>query len=354
MIKLFEVDNFRSLKGLQLSNLSRVNIFVGRSASGKTAALEAIRIALAGTPSAALQVNSQRGVPVFMQPNPQQDIFAAQWGSLFNNYDLARSITFKLTDDQDRYTSLKVYFDQTKPITPAIQPSFVASVPTTIIPLAFERTSLEGKQDTLYATINQQGHFQLDQGQELRASAEFFISNWQSNAPQVASWFSQISINDQTKDIVNLICKQFPEIKDLSIQAPTQFPLLYATLTFGGRKIPISLVSSGINKFISLILAIKIFKGGVVLIDEIENGIYYQMFPALWEAIYQSAVENNTQLFLSTHSWECLKAAVPLIEKHSDDFSLFQVFQDQGVTKAASVSGADAAAAIDSDVEIRR
>lgn len=356
MIKSFEVDNFRSLQKLQLSNLGRVNIFVGRSASGKTAVLEAIRIALAGTPSAAWQVNSQRGVPIFMQPNPQRDFFEAQWGSLFNNYDLAKSITFKLSDEQDRNTSLKIYFDQSKPITPSIQPAFGASVPTTIVPLAFERTSLEEKQDTLYATINQQGNFHLDQGQELRASAEFFISNWQSNAPQVASWFSQLSIDtkDHTKDIVSLICKQFPEITDLSIQAPTQFPLLYATLKFGGRKIPISLVSSGINKFISLILAVRIFKGGVVLIDEIENGIYYQMFPIFWEALYQSAVESNTQLFLSTHSWECLKAAVPLIEKHSNDFSLIQVFQDQGITKATSVSGGDAAAAIDSDVEIRR
>ncbi|TDN66087.1 putative AbiEii toxin of type IV toxin-antitoxin system [Halothiobacillus neapolitanus] len=293
---------------------------------------------------------------MFMPPNPQRDQFESQWASIFNDYDLGRSILFKLTDELNQVTSLKIYFDQRNPITPSTQLALGSSVPTTIVPLAFERVLLGGKTNKLYATVNQQGHFHLDQGQDLRPNSEFFSSNWQSNATQMASWFSQISIdvNDQTKDIVNLICRQFPEIADLAVQAPTQFPLLYATLKYSNRKIPLSLVSSGINKFISLILAIRIFKGGVVLIDEMENGIYYQMFPIFWEALYQSAVETNTQLFLSTHSWECLKAAVPLIEKHSDDFSLIQVFQDQGITKATSVSGSDAAAAIDSDIEVRR
>lgn len=356
MIKSFEVQNFRSLKQLKLSNLSRVNILVGRSASGKTAVLEAIRIALAGTPSVAWQVNSQRGVPIFMQQNPQREQFEAQWAPIFYDFNLNDQIYFEITDDRDQKTSLKVYFDQNKPITPSVQFGFPAFVPTTIVPLAFERVSLEKEITILYATINQQGNFHLDQGHDLRATSEFFTSNWQSNAPQIASWFSQISIDidDQTKDIVKHICKHFPEISNLSVQAPAQFPLLYATLAYNGRKIPISLVSSGINKFVSLILAIRIFKGGVVLIDEIENGIYYQMFPYFWDALYQSAVESNTQLFLSTHSWECLKAVVPLIEKHSDDFSLIQVFQSQGMTKATTVSGIDAAAAIDSDIEVRR
>ena len=88
--------------------------------------------------------------------------------------------------------------------------------------------------------------------------------------------------------------------------------------------------------------------------DEIENSIYYKMYPALWEMLYKFATMSGTQLFLTTHSLECLKNSVPLIKLHEDDFNLIQVFQEQGVSGAKVIPGAEAADAIESDLEVRR
>ena len=51
MIKSLHAENFRCFKELDLSGLQRVNVVVGKNATGKTALLEAIRLALGGTPN---------------------------------------------------------------------------------------------------------------------------------------------------------------------------------------------------------------------------------------------------------------------------------------------------------------
>ena len=64
MIKSFEVQNFRGFVDLKLDNLPTMNVIVGRSASGKTALLEALRLALGATPQVAWKLNALRGIYV--------------------------------------------------------------------------------------------------------------------------------------------------------------------------------------------------------------------------------------------------------------------------------------------------
>lgn len=169
----------------------------------------------------------------------------------------------------------------------------------------------------------------------------------------MANWYSQLSIANQEREIIEAIKDLFAEIEDLSVQS-FQFPALHATIKHRSQKIPVSLVSSGITKFISLLVAVRNYSPGVVLIDEIENSIYYKMYPALWEMLYKFAIRSSTQLFLTTHSLECLKHAVPLMKLHREDFNLIQVFQEQGVSGAMVLPGEEAASAIESDLEVRR
>lgn len=370
MIHTFEANNFRCFEGLRLGDLRTINIVVGRSASGKTALLEAIRVALAGTPVVAWGINNTRGTFFGIPANPTREQFEAPWSSLFPDSNSKKVINFKLTDSRDREASLGIYYDYEKAVTPtasggpsAQSPSASvapvsspsgAQMPTSIIPLAFARAFFSGVVNILLATLNQQGQLYLEQGPELSPPSEYIPSQVQLNSIQTANWFSQLSIANREKDIVEIVRRQFPEIKDLSIQAPAGLPLIHATLAHNSKKVPVSLVSSGINKFLTIMIAIRTCKLGVVLVDEIENGIYYDMFPAFWELIHRIAIESNTQLFLTTHSWEFLKSATGLIDNHKGDFSFIQVFQDHGTSNALVVPGQDAAAAIENGIEVRR
>lgn len=360
MIQSFEVENFRSFRSLELRGLPAVNIIVGKSASGKTALLEALRMALGGTPAVAWVLNGTRGIVVPIVPNPTREQFEAAWKSYFLDFDISKTITFKIIDSERRNASLKMYFDQDRPVTPLPgNPPFHPGMPAltnTIIPLTFKRRAFTGEESTLDATIHQQqlGQLFLQQGPELGTVSEFFPSTWQSNAQQVASWFSQLKISNRSDDIVDIVRRQFPDISELSSETPYGVASVYATVKHHSEMMPVALVSSGINKFMSLLIAIRTYRGGVVLIDEIENGIYYKMFPALWEALHKFAIANKTQLFLSSHSWECLRGAASVIDKHTKDFSLIQVLHDKGVSEALVAAGQNAAAAIESGIEVRK
>jgi len=65
----------------------------------------------------------------------------------------------------------------------------------------------------------------------------------------------------------------------------------------------------------------------VILIDEIERGIYYKNYRKLSEIIIELCKNNpNIQLFITTHSKEFLEAFnEALVETEKDNFSLFSL-----------------------------
>ena len=59
----------------------------------------------------------------------------------------------------------------------------------------------------------------------------------------------------------------------------------------------------------SIALAIGSTRNGVVLVDEIENGLHHSVMKKVWGGIAQFAREFNVQVFATTHSWECIRSA---------------------------------------------
>jgi AAA15 family ATPase/GTPase len=70
----------------------------------------------------------------------------------------------------------------------------------------------------------------------------------------------------------------------------------------------LSSLGEGINRYIAILCAIWASKDSVLLIDEIENGIHYTNYKKLWQIIFQASVDANCQLFITTHSKECISA----------------------------------------------
>lgn len=362
MIKAIDISKFRGIKQLKLDGLRMFNIIVGPSAAGKTALLEALRLVLGATPQAAFNL-ALRGMPNFFVPTLSREQFESWWNPLFFDFNVRSPIKFNVIDSADRVARLEIFFDESKAViatqatlplsgNPPSSSAGQPSVPPAVAPLAFKRTAFSGQESTLHASVVN-GQVQFEQGSELGLSVDFLSPTWQTNPQQIAMMFSKLSISNKTKGVVAALTEQFPEITGLSVQSPNGYPVLYASLRHVAQKMPLAMVSSGIYKFVYLLLAIENASGGVLLIDEIENGIYYQTMPALWKALHTSAKQPSAQLFLTTHSWECLKSAAPLIEEFPGDFSLIQMYQEDGKSIAKVVPGEHAGAAIEAGIEVR-
>ena len=62
------------------------------------------------------------------------------------------------------------------------------------------------------------------------------------------------------------------------------------------------------QRLFGIALALVNARNGILLIDEIENGIHYSVQPDMWHLIFRVAHQLNIQVFATTHSWDCIEA----------------------------------------------
>lgn len=331
--------------------MKRINIIVGSNASGKTALLEAIRLATGAIPQVMLSLNQARGINFVVQQNPSLEAFQSPWSNMFFNQDIKETISFRFIDSSSITRSLKVFFDKSKAFTSI--PVKGNTEPSNIIPLKFER-STNGKKSEAYATVNAQGLPQLQALPELGPITGFFSHSQIPNAQEAARFFSQLSVGGQEEAIVETLRKIFPFIQGLTVLSllPGQ-ESIYVSQRNSPIKIPATMISAGVNKFLSLIIGISSHRQGISLIDEIDNGFYFKTLPDIWSIILKLTKECDGQIFASTHSWECLKASVPSIHDDVNSFSLIRTSKINSECAAEVFHGEDVLSAIKSNIEVR-
>jgi energy-coupling factor transporter ATP-binding protein EcfA2 len=356
MIKSLHVENFRCFKEVDLAELRRINVIVGKNATGKTALLEAVRLALGGTPALLWTMNQNRAFySNFPQP-PTREQFEAIWSPYFFDFSISNPISTECCDSDGHQAKLKVFFDPQKSVTTVPQQQQPPLNPTTIVPLAFERIDFAGRPSTLYGSVNTGGGYMLDPGPELGLASEFLPSALFNNPQPAVQWFSQLSVQKREKEIVDAVREEFePSLENLAVISLGQVPSIYASIRYLKEKLPISLLSAGITKFIVLLAAVLIRGKGVVLIDEIENGLFYKTLEPLWKYLLSIAVNNDTQIFVTTHSQECVRALVPAMQGHEADFTLLRCerAEESSGANVTLLQGKFLEAAIEQGVEVR-
>jgi AAA15 family ATPase/GTPase len=94
-------------------------------------------------------------------------------------------------------------------------------------------------------------------------------------------------------------------------------------------------------------------KGGL-LIDEIENGIHYSVMPRVWRSLAMLSKKFDVQLFATTHSNECIRAAhAAFKQERRYDFRLHRIDRIKKEPKVATFDNKMLSTAIESGLEIR-
>jgi len=359
MIESLSAKNFRCFKSLELDKLRRVNVIVGQNASGKTVLLETVGMALKATPNVIPWLNQNRQTLSVFPQNPTPEQFQANFLDLFSEFNSELPIEIAIRDSSGKTATLRVHFDPKRAVTAQPQLGFQPSPallppPSTIVPLVFERTNFRGQSSALMATIQPQGQWFFEPGPDIGPVSEFF-SSASYGAPQVnAAWFSKLSIEKRDSEIIDALRRHFPFIR--GVTSETLMPGLgtvYADIPSLSRKLPLSLVSGGISRLFTLMLAIVTLRNGVVLVDEIENGLFHDQHPLMWKTITDLAIEHDTQLFVTTHSMECLRALVPLVRENEEEFCLLRTRRRDGVCEAIRIDGRNMVDGIEEGFEVR-
>lgn len=78
---------------------------------------------------------------------------------------------------------------------------------------------------------------------------------------------------------------------------------------------PLATFGDGTIKLFRILLNLFIHADKRLMIDEIEAGVHFGRMRSFLKIILQTASENNVQLFMTTHSWECLQVFKEVLEE---------------------------------------
>jgi hypothetical protein len=204
----------------------------------------------------------------------------------------------------------------------------------------------------IQVTVNQFGQLQQTISSHFGPAIAIFGSYINYAEVDNVIWFSQLKERNAANEIINFLKEEFPFVLDLEVLAPAGANGLYATLSDGSRR-RLSAVSAGINKIVTILLATAFIREGIILIDEIENGIFYEKYSAVWRILYRFALDTKNQIFVTSHSDECLRALPDVIGDNINDFCLLRAEYEAGKSVVRHISGASMKAALNRDVEIR-
>lgn len=115
---------------------------------------------------------------------------------------------------------------------------------------------------------------------------------------------------------------------------------ILGVLTRGNKNFfPITRMGSGFIRYFRIVLELLYIdsKDGLetrFFIDEIDNGIHFTKMKGLWKSIFELVLRTNIQLFVTTHSLECLESYAIVanefedLKSHIRQIELEEIIQD--------------------------
>jgi hypothetical protein len=346
MIDSVQIKNLHGFKDLSIGGLKRINVIAGDSGSGKTAFLESIFVAGGANPEVYMRTRHWRGLADPVRFVGSRRGYESLFRELFFDFDQKQSAVVQFNDSDKGERSLAIKYKAEDTYTLPLKGRGEVS-PMAMVPLQFKWT-IKGKSHDAAIQIKD-GNLTFSGFQEVYP---FWLISPAAPVP-VAEHFSELSKRKQHVPIVDAIRQVFPAISALSLESIAGQIVVCASLDYLAEKLPIGMVSGGITKYLWILTAIASNPGGVVLIDEIESGIYYRSLRIVLNSIVGFAREHHVQLFVTTHSAEFLEAIADVMEGQGDHFTFIHSERIEKECLMRTARGPSSIAAIRQHIELR-
>ena len=85
-----------------------------------------------------------------------------------------------------------------------------------------------------------------------------------------------------------------------------------------GKNVALLRMGNGVHRILTVLLALSTCENGILLIDEIENGLHYSVQEAMWDMIFEIAERLNVQVFATTQSIDTILAFGRIVNQIED------------------------------------
>ncbi|MDR1962214.1 MAG: ATP-binding protein [Planctomycetaceae bacterium] len=339
MLESLEIRNFRCLKNLKIPSLKRINLFTGKNNTGKSTILEAIALyTTKGHLSLISQLLTERGENVRQYEKNHHHIEnnLKVFSSLFTDrncgFDPMDAISIgevkneTSEEDSPSHKSITLNFVKYVDVREKEDQGFV---------LRRKRFSVQNNEKRI-----EEGYklgFELGIGNDsvifplnFHIFSEYYPRLDAMNVQYVRGRNIDNENNSRLFDNITLTNKEQHVIDALKIIEPATEKIAFVEEDTRGRRaviklsnsqnvLPLKSMGDGINRILTMILALVNSENGFLLIDEFENGLHYTIQEQLWKIIFLMSRKLNIQVFATTHSEDSIRGFESVL--NSSDYS---------------------------------
>lgn len=374
MLDSLEIRNYRNLKNIKIPSLGKVNLFTGKNNTGKSSILEAIGIyATKGDLNFIYQLLTDRGE--YFKKNESNEHVTLTNLRVLSSLFYERKILFGNENEIFIGSSENSLFKNISQSGQSISLRFVgyieeieetngneATVKRKIIPNPQNEQSFKAGFQIKIGAFTQ--FISLDQDLRNRLFNRQYDKNF--NLQFIRTRNIDKIINARLWDNIILTEKEEYVIDALKIIEPTTERIAFIEDQTRGRTaviklatntkiLPLLSMGDGINRILTIILALVNSDNGVLLIDEFENGLHYTVQEKLWEIIFHLSKQLNIQVFATTHSEDCISGFESILNSSTNSHlgKLIRLDNENGNIKQVEFNAEELEIANRNDIEIR-
>lgn len=281
--------NYRKLSDINISNISRVNLFAGGNNKGKTTVLESFYLAAhLNDLQAFLSLEKYRGKflsDFHIKWVDKNFLSTIEIKSVFNQAEVGVLIEKKATEEE---------IDKNGYLDSLYAESFV------------NKTMLNSY---MHLFSNKEPYYGYQKVQVLCPSA--FTSPYRYNE-KLLHTAHKLAIENRYFDKVidfirNNLDSTIEKIDLVNDEGENRFKVSSSSID---KAVDITKYGEGLQRVFEIALLIGYCRNGVLCIDEIDSALHKSLLVKFTEFIQRTAKEFNVQVFISTHSKECIDAFV--------------------------------------------
>ena len=366
------IRGFRGINRLEIEHLGRVTLLAGRNGVGKTTVLDAVELfASRGDPRLMLdvvlrreEVNSLLDDDEGLQEDPNyRALFHGRQPELNENFSVGPA-------DGDLILNVMYVL----PFRPrewqqTLQPG---SLRGSWIPTGPEFKISSGESEMrqpLFGAILGEGPVARERPWPMTSLAD--DTSWPAQLPCVllgaglpdnvglAARWDQIALTPNeslARNALQLACHT--EIEGI---APIGRPQRSAgrrmlVKPVQGERVPLPSMGDGAVRLLDVALALTDAAGGVLLIDEAENGLHHTLQHEYWGLVFRAAREFDVQVLATTHSWDCVAgfARAAVDDEESEGIAVrLEADDDDGGVRAIEYNERTLKVAAEQGIEVR-
>lgn len=319
MLKSLKIENFKRFRELDFPQLKRVNLIAGKNNTGKTGVLEALFLLLENSSAFSALPTTFRNCPNI--GDKTENFY--KW--LFRDRDTSRPAIFSTSTAEVAAYSVALA---------------MGSAPQGFSPIM-------GSSSMTLSARSEPAKVSLKPG-------AVALSVRPSDPQKDAADYDRVVLKAGGEErLEGLLRKLEPRLKSIRSIRPHGAALIYLDLGLK-EKIPAVHLGQGFIRLLSIYSELIASDKKVLLIDEVENGLHYSVLTEIWRGLLHAAEQEDVQIFATTHSYECIRAAHEAFAETLDyDFALHRLEEVKGDIRVITYDKETLETSLASNFEIR-